>query len=121
MCQVQLGAAFWEDVIDEKGLEIGNHGEATYHWTRDGHEGDSVINQTLANRPMTKWYILADDNHATGSDHEFGKWKMEVDRQEEAGHARVAGWNLAAMAEEDAKAAEKLWMELAKRENSPGC
>jgi hypothetical protein len=30
------------------------------------------------------------------------------------GHERAAGWNLAAMTEEDAKAAEKLWMELAK-------
>jgi len=39
---------------------------------------------------------------------------VEVDRQEEAGHERVVGWNIAAMTEEDAKAAEKLWMELAK-------
>jgi hypothetical protein len=39
---------------------------------------------------------------------------VEVHRQEEAGHDRVVGWNLAAMTEEDAKAAEKLWMELAK-------
>jgi hypothetical protein len=40
--------------------------------------------------------------------------EVEVDRQKEAGHERVAGWNIAAMTEEDAKAAEKLWMELAK-------
>jgi len=39
---------------------------------------------------------------------------VDVARQEEAGHQRVVGWNLAAMSEEDAKAAEKLWMELAK-------
>ena len=38
---------------------------------------------------------------------------MEVDRLEEAGHGKVVGWNLAAMTEEDAKAAQKLWMELA--------
>jgi len=33
--------------------------------------------------------------------------------QEEAGHVRVVGWNFAAMTKEDAKAVEKLWMELA--------
>jgi hypothetical protein len=66
-CQVQRDAAFWEDVIDENGLEIGNEGEATHHWTREGHEGESVIDLTLANRPITKWSILA-DNHATRSD-----------------------------------------------------
>jgi len=37
-----------------------------------------------------------------------------VDRQEEADHERVVGWNLAAMTEKDAETAEKLWMELAK-------
>jgi len=112
-CQVQRDAAFWEDVIDENGLEIGNDGEAAHHWTREGHEGESVIDLTLANRPITKWSILADD-HATGSDHEVIEWEVEVDRQEEAGHEQVVGWNIAAMTEEDAKAAEKLWMELAK-------
>jgi len=59
------------------------------------------------------FFPLADD-HATGSDHEVIEWEVEVDRQEEAGHERVVGWNLAAMTEEDAKAAEKLWMELVK-------
>jgi len=39
-CQVQRDAAFWADVIDENGLEIGNDGEATHHWTREGHEGE---------------------------------------------------------------------------------
>jgi hypothetical protein len=70
---VQRGVVFWEDVIDENGLEIGNDGEATHHWTREGHEGESVIDLTLANRPITKWSILADD-HATGSDHEVIEW-----------------------------------------------
>jgi hypothetical protein len=51
---VQRDAAFWEDVIDENGLEIGNDDEATQRWTREGHEGESVINLTLANRPITK-------------------------------------------------------------------
>jgi len=110
---VQRDAALSEDVIDENGLEIGNNGEATRHWTREGHEGESVIDLTAANQLITKWSILADD-HATGSDHEVIEWEVEVDRQAEAGHNREVGWNLAAMTEEDAKAAEKLWMELAK-------
>jgi hypothetical protein len=65
------------------------------------------------NRPITKWCILA-DNHATGSDHEVTEWEAEVHRQEEVGHETVVGSNIAAMTEEDSKAAERLWMELAK-------
>jgi len=110
---VQRDAAFWEDVIDKNRLEIGNDGDATHHWPREGHGGESVIDLTLANRPITKCSILADD-HTTGSNQQIIKWEVEVDRQEEAGHERVVGWNLAAMTEEDAKAAEKLRMELAK-------
>ena len=37
---------------------------------------------------------------------------MGVDRQKEADHERVVGWNLAAVTEKDVEAAEKLWMEL---------
>jgi len=99
-------------VIDENGLEIGNDGSLTHHWTREDQEGESVIDLALAYRPIVRWTILADD-HATGSDHEVIEWQVGVDRQEEADHERVVGWNLAAMTEEDAEAAEKLWMELA--------
>jgi hypothetical protein len=112
-CQVQRDAAFWEDVIDENGLEIGNDGRPTHHWTREDQEGESVIDLTLANRPIVKWTILADD-HATGSDHEVIEWEVGVDRQEEADHETVVGWNLAAMTETDVEAAGKLWAELAK-------
>jgi len=69
------GCGVLEDVIDENRLEIGNDGEATHHWTREGHEGESVIDLMLANRPITKWSILADD-HATGSDHEVIEWEV---------------------------------------------
>jgi len=100
-------------VIDENGLEIGNDGRPTHHRTREDQEGESVIDLTLANRPIVRWTKLADD-HATGSDHEVIEWKVGVDRQEEADHERVVGWNLAAMMEEDVEVAEKLWMELAK-------
>jgi len=48
-CKAQQGPAFWEDVIDENGLEIGNEGATTHPWTREGHEGESVIDLTLAN------------------------------------------------------------------------
>jgi len=109
---VQRNATFWEDVIDENGLEIGNDGRPTHHWTREGHEGESVIDLTLANRPITRCAILADD-HATASNHEVIEWEVEADRQEEADHEREVWWNLAAMTEEDVEAVEKLWTELA--------
>jgi len=32
-CQVQWNAEFWDDVIDKNGLEIGNDGRATHHWS----------------------------------------------------------------------------------------
>jgi len=113
-CQVQRDAAFWEDMIDKNGLEIGNDGRPTHHWIREDQEGESVIDLTFANRPIVKWTILADD-YASGSDHEVIEWEVGVDRQEEADYERVVGWNLAAMMEKDVEAAEKLWMELAKK------
>jgi len=112
-CQVLRNVTFWEDVIDENGLEIGNDGRATHHWTRECLEGELVIDLTLANRAITKWSRLA-ENHAMGSDHEVIEWEVEADRREESDHEWVVGWNLAAMKEEDAEAAEKLWTELAK-------
>ena len=45
---MQWDVAFSEDMIDENSLEIGNDGEATHHGTRKGHEGESVIDLTLA-------------------------------------------------------------------------
>jgi len=56
-------------MIDKNGLEIGNDGRATHHWTREIHEGESVIDLTLANQPITKWFI-SPDAHATESYHE---------------------------------------------------
>jgi hypothetical protein len=112
-CQVHWNAAFWEGAIEKNGLEIGNEGRPTHFWTRENHEGELVIDLTLANRPIAKWTILADD-HTTGSDHEVIEWKVGVDRQEEADCERVVGWNLVAMMQKDAEAAEKLWMELTK-------
>jgi len=65
--QVQLDAAIWEDLIDKNGLEIGNDGRPTHHWTREDHEGKLGIKLTLGNRPIQKWTILTND-HAAGSD-----------------------------------------------------
>jgi len=50
--------------------------------------------------------------HATASDHEVIEWEFSVNKQEEADHVQVVGWNLAAMTNEDEKAAEMLWIEL---------
>jgi len=55
------------------------------------------------------------DSHATGTNQEVIEWQVEVDRQEEAGHDRVVGWNIAEMMEEHMEAAEKLWTELANK------
>ena len=65
-------AALWEEVIDENGPEVANDGQPAHYWTREDHEGETVIDLMLANRPMMKWFILADD-HATGSDHKVIK------------------------------------------------
>jgi len=110
---VQWDGTFWEGVIDENGLDIGNDGRPTRHWTSGDQEGELVIDLTLSNRPMVRWTILADDL-TTGSDHEVIECEVGVDRQEEADHERVIGWDLAAMTKEDAEAADKLWIELVK-------
>ena len=94
-------------MIYKNGLDIGNVDRATHHWTREGHEGESVIDLTQANRPMRKWSILTDD-HTTGSNHEVRKREVEADRQEEAEHERIVQWNLAPMTEEVVEAAEKI-------------
>ena len=53
-CQVQRNAVFSEGVIDKNGLEIGNDGRPTRHWTIEDQEGESVFDLTLANRPILK-------------------------------------------------------------------
>ena len=100
-CQVQQNATFWGDLIEEIGLEIGNEGGATHHWIREVHEGKSVIDLTLANRPITKLSILSDD-HTMGSDHYVIEWEVDADRDVEADNQWVVGWHLAAMTKEEA-------------------
>jgi hypothetical protein len=52
--------------------------------------------------------------HATGSDHKVIDSEFNVDKQEEADNMEVIGWNLGAMSNEDTKAAEILWRQLAR-------
>jgi len=80
--EVQRNAAFWEDVIDENGVEVAKDGRPTHHWARQNQEGESVIDLTLPNQPIVKWAILADD-HATGSNRDGIEWEVGVDTQEE--------------------------------------
>jgi hypothetical protein len=111
-CRERRDATFWEEIIDEYGLQKGNNNDRpTHHWARNGEEGKSTIDLTLATRPITRW-TTQDGSHATGSNQEVIEWQFNVDRQEEADHVQVTGWNLAAMSTEDQEAAEKLWWEL---------
>jgi len=112
-CRMQRNTALREEVIKENGLEVGIDGQRTHYRTRVHHEGESIIDLTLANRLIMKWFLLA-DNHATRCVQEVIEWEIEVDWQGETDHARVVRWNLAAMMEEDVEAVEKLWAELAK-------
>jgi len=100
-----------EEITDEYGLEIGNVDQPTHHWARNGEEGESTIDLTMAIRPITRW-TLQDGSHGAGSLHEVIEWEFNVDKPEEADHVQVIGWNLATMSNEDEEAAEELWKEL---------
>jgi hypothetical protein len=69
-CTERKEAAYWEGIIDEHGLVVGDDDRPTHYWTRIENKGVSIIDQTLANEPFGKWTIL-DGNHATESDHEI--------------------------------------------------
>ena len=71
-------------------LEIGNDGRPTYLSTREVQKGESVIDLTLATRPIAKWSILAYDP-ATGSEHDVSELEAGVARKEEAVHEMVVG------------------------------
>jgi hypothetical protein len=53
-CPVQPHATIWEGVIHENRLEIGNHSRPTLPWNREVKEGESVIDQMLANQPIVR-------------------------------------------------------------------
>jgi hypothetical protein len=110
-CREQRDVTFWEEIIEEYGLEIGNDDRRTHHWATNGEEGESTIDLTVATQPIMRWTTL-EGSHATSSGHEVIEWEFNVAQQEEADHVQVTGWNLAAMSKEDEEAAEKLWREL---------
>jgi hypothetical protein len=112
-CTEQRDTTYWEEIIDENGLVVGNDDRPTHYWTRHDSMGESIIDLTLANRPFGKSMIL-DGSHATGSDHKKIEWALEMEKQEEAVGTQVKGWNLAAMSQDDVEAAEELWRERAK-------
>ena len=107
----QCNVTFWDGIIDEYVLEIGNDHRPTQHWARNGKQGESTIDLTLATRPIKRWTIL-EGSHATGSDHEVIEWEFNVDKQVEEDHMQVIGWNLAATSKQDQEAAETLWKQL---------
>jgi hypothetical protein len=111
-CREKRDAMFWEEIIEQRGPEIGNDDDRpTHHWARNGEDGESTIDLTLAIRPITRWTTLG-GSHATGSDQEVIEWEFKVNTQEMADYVQVIGWNLATMSKEDQDAAEKLWREL---------
>ena len=89
-CTERIEAVYWEGIIDEHGLVIGNQDRPTHHWMRNQSEGKSIIDLTLANQPFGKWTILV-GSHATGSDHKIIAWEVEMEKLEEAGGAQVLG------------------------------
>jgi len=99
---------FWEQIIAEYGLDIGNDDWPTHHWARSGEDGESTIHLTLATRPISGWTIL-EVSPITSCDYKVIRWEFIIDKQAEADHVQVIGWNLATMSKEDDKAAEKLW------------
>jgi hypothetical protein len=60
----QRDATCWQEIIDEYGLQIGNDDCPTHHWVRNGDQGESTIDLTLATQLITRWSML-DGSHAT--------------------------------------------------------
>lgn len=70
-------------MTDENGLAIRNACDATYHWTGEGHERESVIDLMLAEQPIRARSIQAED-HNTTSYHKDIESEVEVDCPEES-------------------------------------
>jgi hypothetical protein len=52
-CREQHHVTFWEEIIDEHGLEIGKDDDWPIHnWVRNCEEGEATIDLTLATRPI---------------------------------------------------------------------
>jgi len=53
-CREQCDATFWEEIIEQYDLEIRNDDRPPHHWARNGEEGESTIDSTLATRQITR-------------------------------------------------------------------
>jgi len=60
-CQVDMNSGVWKVMIDKNGLDNGNDGKLTHHWTTEHQKGESVIDLRLENRLIATWTMLADD------------------------------------------------------------
>jgi len=112
-CTERRAATYWELIIDEHWLDIGNNDRHAHYWTSHDSTAESVIHLTLANRIFGKWMIV-DGCYATGSEHQIIEWELEMEKQEEAGGTQVIRWNIAAMLQEEVEVAEKMWRERVK-------
>jgi len=57
-CKQQHDATFWEEILDEYGLQIGNDGRPTHHPRRNGAQGESTVDLTMATQLITRWTTL---------------------------------------------------------------
>lgn len=96
---------FWEHIVNQHALQIGNNDQSTPHWARNGEEYESTMDVTLAKQPIKQWTIL-DVRHTTCSDHVLIEWQLCVDMQEVAYLVQVIQCNLAAMVQEEKQAAK---------------
>jgi hypothetical protein len=76
-CHTQRTAAFWEVVIDQNALEIGNDSQSTHYGSTGEHYSEWVFNLTLLNKPILKWTIVM-DHHDTGSNHKVTACDVEL-------------------------------------------
>jgi hypothetical protein len=106
-CKEQRDATFWEEIIAEHVLKIGNDDQPTDHWARNSEEGESTIELTLSSRPIIRRTRL-DGTNTTCSYHEVIVWQLTIGKTEEADPKQVIAWNMAVMSKEDEEAAEKL-------------
>jgi hypothetical protein len=80
-CTEWMAAACGEAMTDDHELLSGTDGLPTEYWMWNTHEGKSIIDITLANRPGGSCTIL-DGNHSTGSEHDIIQWKLVMVKQE---------------------------------------
>jgi len=79
-CTEQREVTYWEEILAEHWLAIGNDDSLTHYWMRNESQQESIIGLTMANQPFSKWKIL-DENRARGSDHKIIEWEVDIEKQ----------------------------------------